>query len=113
MHYSAIPVYFGQIPPFDDAQEADIGVQAAPCHTHYSHECLSLLVPLKNNCEYQVCDQGYPDLAHYPLLVIREKIAELVILFELFEEGFYCPPVLVDQGNSVGIVKGLVGQKTE
>lgn len=63
--------------------------------------------------EDQIGDQHHPNLRFDTLWAVREKVAQLEVLFDFLEKGLNLPAILVEQYNSLGLKLKQIGHEAE
>jgi hypothetical protein len=66
-----------------------------------------------DDAEDQIGDQHYPNLRFDALSAVREKVAQLEVLFDFLEKGLNFPAVLVEQYDSLGLKLKQIAHKAE
>jgi len=72
-----------------------------------------LFDPFMDDAEDQIGDQHHPNLRFDALWAVREKVAQLEVLFDFLEKRHNFPAVLVKQYNSLGLKLKQIGHKAE
>jgi hypothetical protein len=66
-----------------------------------------------DDAEDQIGYQHYPNLHFDALWAVREKVAQLEVLFDFLEKRLNFPVILVAQYNSLGLKLKQIGHKAE